>query len=273
MNYIDHEAARLARLHSFEHPRYFYGQLLGVSHFEAEQDYFKGRLSTFHRLVTGYGVACGLDVCPDTDNPGNVFVTSGYAIDRWGREIVVPCRSKPVTIEPWVQPPSTDQPGANTAAHTDEHHENNRMVHLVLCYRECKTGAEPSMSGDCGSSQSTYGTIREGYELIVCPGRAKKMHPDPEFQESFCNGPINHAEIACWVTRQCQPCLDPHADPCIVLANIHRPDKDKPVDKIDITVRPIVYTPHLLFELLLALGLDSKRGGRNYGGQPYDQKS
>jgi hypothetical protein len=265
MNCTDYSALRLAQLHSFEHPRYFYGQLLGVRHFEAEQEYFKGRLSTAHRMVTGYGVACGLDVQPDSTDPTKVVVGSGYAIDPWGREIVVPCPSKPIAIEPWTQPP-TDSGDAKSGMPTDCESDRDRTLQLVLCYKECKTGPEPSMAGDCGSDQCTQGTIRESYELSLRPGCAEKIDLTPEIHDPFRNKPFNYAELVYWVTRVCQPCLDATADPCIVLANIVRPDPEKPVDNIDITVRPIVYTLDVLFELVLALGSDptGKRGGRTY---------
>jgi hypothetical protein len=262
------ESLRIAQLHSFEHPRYFYGQLLGVRHFEAEQEYFKGKLAALNRMVIGSGVACGLDVRPDDTDATKVVVTPGYAIDLWGREIVVPCRSAPVSIEPWVPPPSEQNRPAQQEGR-DCCDQEERTVQLVLCYRECKTGAEPSLASDCDASHCTHGTVREGYELSLRPGCADKIDTNPELHDPFRNKPFNYAELVYWITRTCQPCLDPHADPCIVLANIVRPDPGKPVDTIDITVRPIVYTLDLLLELVLALGSDpqARRGGRSYSTQ------
>jgi len=49
-------------LKPFVHNRYFYGQLLDVQHFDLEQSYFKHKIWLGHRMVSGYGVICGLDV-------------------------------------------------------------------------------------------------------------------------------------------------------------------------------------------------------------------
>lgn len=43
---------------------YFYGQLLGVQDFQAEQDYFRDKLKLHNRCLHGYGVVCGLLVEP-----------------------------------------------------------------------------------------------------------------------------------------------------------------------------------------------------------------
>jgi hypothetical protein len=49
---------------------------------------------------------------------------------------------------------------------------------------------------------------------------------------------------------------DPCPDCCIPLANIRVPDPGKPYDQnqnVDISVRPIVYTNDLLYEIILAI--------------------
>src|ERR1700681_3205846 len=51
-------AGKLQRLN------YFYGQLLGVQDFQAEQDYFRDKLKLHNRCLHGYGVVCGLRVEP-----------------------------------------------------------------------------------------------------------------------------------------------------------------------------------------------------------------
>jgi len=46
----------------FERLNYFYGQLLGVRDFQAEQAYFREKLKLHNRCLHGYGVVCGLEV-------------------------------------------------------------------------------------------------------------------------------------------------------------------------------------------------------------------
>src|SRR3954465_8165123 len=88
-----------AELRGFSRPGYFHGQLLDVRHFESEQEYFKRKLWMLNRMVSGYGVVCGLDVRVGDDDH-SVGVQAGLALDKCGREIVVPCQSKKIPIEP-----------------------------------------------------------------------------------------------------------------------------------------------------------------------------
>ena len=43
---------------------YFYGQMLGVQDFRSEQNYFREKLKLHNRCLHGYGIVCGLQVCP-----------------------------------------------------------------------------------------------------------------------------------------------------------------------------------------------------------------
>src|SRR5437763_9808900 len=54
--------------------RYFYGQMLGASDLQTEQDYFRKKLKLLNRCLHGYGTVCGLKVVacksePDCDPP------------------------------------------------------------------------------------------------------------------------------------------------------------------------------------------------------------
>ena len=70
---------------------YFTGKLLVERDFEAEQSYHQDKHTRHARLLHGYGTVCGLRVLPlDPPEPHHVRVTSGVALDPWGREIVVP---------------------------------------------------------------------------------------------------------------------------------------------------------------------------------------
>jgi hypothetical protein len=65
-----------------------------------------------------------------------------------------------------------------------------------------------------------------------------------------------------------RPCPGTTNDCCIHLANIHipAPDQESAAATVDITVRPIVYTNDILYELLLASmgqGQAQPRGGKS----------
>src|SRR5687768_12481195 len=80
--------------------RFFHGKMMDVHHFELETAYGIGMRRLLNRLVTGSGVVCGLDVVDAGGDQCSVEVTAGVAIDRWGREIVVPARTAPIPVPP-----------------------------------------------------------------------------------------------------------------------------------------------------------------------------
>lgn len=52
-------------LPDFKRLNYFYGQMLGVGDFRAEQSYFREKLKLHNRCLHGYGTLCGLLVVPN----------------------------------------------------------------------------------------------------------------------------------------------------------------------------------------------------------------
>jgi len=79
---------------SLKRPRFFSGQLLDAAALTAEQDYHREKLRRHNRALLGYGVVSGLAVRvePATDSTGSrIVVEPGYAIDRRGEEISLPC--------------------------------------------------------------------------------------------------------------------------------------------------------------------------------------
>ncbi|MGH9674012.1 MAG: hypothetical protein ACRD44_12595 [Bryobacteraceae bacterium] len=265
MNCTDAGSAVLAQLHALEHPRYFYGQLLGVRHFESEHEYFKAKLWMLNRLVHGYGVVCGLDVKEAPNEPGSVSVMPGLALDKWGREIVVVAPSAPVKVEPY-QPPQRQEPRPPDRDDGDDCGPEG-WAHLVICYSECATDPEPVMAGGCdGPARCSHGTVREGYCLELRPEKADRLEFRPEMGDPFRGRPFDYGELVRWVTEICQPCADTEMDPCIPLANIRRPAPGQSITEIDIEVRPVVYSLDLLFAMMLAHHTQppTQKGGRPY---------
>lgn len=241
----DHHAGGAA-IASFSRPRYFYGQLLDVHHFESEQEYFKRKLWLLNRMVSGYGVVCGLDVQVGDDGK-SVVVAPGLALDKCGREIVVPCRSKKIAIDP--APPKDPE---KKDQYKEEGCCDDDWVHLVICYHECRTDPEPVLTGGCDDSERcASGAVRETYELRLEPGRAPEIPVDCTIPNLIKGNCVNYRALAEWVSQPCEE----HRDPCITLANIRRPAAEGSVTPgdIDISVRPIVYNLDLLWQLILSL--------------------
>src|SRR5262245_58745746 len=124
---MDHSTEALDRcgdeLRSFVRNRYFYGKLLDVQHFEAEQSYFNQKRWLLNRVVSGYGVVCGLNV-ELTGDRKQVLVEPGIALDQAGHELIVPVRSKPLPIPELPPAPATEQSEASEKSsreHSDDH--------------------------------------------------------------------------------------------------------------------------------------------------------
>lgn len=235
-------------IQTFVRNRYFYGKLMDVFHFDLEQHYFNEKRWLLNRLVTGHGVICGLNVILKEDGR-NLYVCCGVALDKAGREIVVPKDSASVAIPdappPPPRPPTTDEEKNEC--------DEQGYAHLCICYHECAGDPEPVHTGDCDiPDPCPPGSIKERYKLCLLPRRAPKIHAVSKIEDLISGGRLNYEALANHITGNC-PELPAHT--CIPLANVKLPAAGQKADEdaIDITVRPIVFTNPLLYELLLAL--------------------
>ncbi len=244
--------------------RYFYGKLLDVHHFELETNYLNAKRWLLNRLVSGYGVICGLDVqlCNDKKS---IIVQPGVAIDKWGREIIVSEPSKPERLP--------DVPGHTSNAEAEQQEPQEQIqekacndgnwVHVDLCFHECESDPVPVLAGDCKAIEvCAPGAIQERYKIVIKEGKVPKVNMECAIPDLISGDHINYPALAIHVTR---PCGELPEDSCISLANVQLKEPYNQ-DDIDITVRPIVYTNDLLFELLCELTAGEKSHPR--GGKP-----
>jgi hypothetical protein len=239
--------------------RYFYGKSMGVHQMEMEQEYSNAKRWLLNRLVTGPGVVCGLRV-ELTDDLKGVTVKPGLAIDRCGREIIVPNRSQRVEL-PDLPPYSEEQSevgfqgraGSQYYGPRDKryYHCREPYAHVLLCYHECDTDPVPAMAGDCDTvSRCVSDSIREQYRVEVREGFAP-VRPHTFPTNIVDDGLINYDSLVDYVMDGCRGFPD---DCCIPLANIELRDVDKAWQpKEDNGIRPIVYTNRLLFQLINSL--------------------
>jgi hypothetical protein len=238
----DNSPADLSRM-TFVRNRYFYGQLLDVHHFESEQNYFRQKIWMGNRLVSGYGVICGLDVqlCDDRKS---VRVLPGIALDKAGREIVVPAPSACVPLR--AAAPQYDH------AHQPEscECERGRYGTVYVCFHECESDPAPVLAGDCDADRCVSSAIRERYKVVLKEGRCRAPDPHCALADIISGDRLSYDALATWVTRACLPLPD---DVCIPLANVRLPEEGATANPSDIhiNVRPIVYTNDLLYELIL----------------------
>lgn len=83
------DANKLVRL---KRPNFYDGKLLTANDLRAEQEYQREKQWLHNRMLHGYGVVVGLEVGvqENADGSTQVIVSPGYALDGWGREIIVP---------------------------------------------------------------------------------------------------------------------------------------------------------------------------------------
>jgi len=248
MAYYDDNGHVLGDLRSPVRNNYFYGKLLDARHFTLEQTYFNHKRWLLNRLVTGYGVVCGLDLGL-TDERDHVVVLPGLALDKWGREIIVPYPSAPIRLE--------RLPGAEQG--------DEEWVHLCLAYYECESDPAPVLVNECSETgPCAADTIRERYKIFMRPGRAPEPPHECTLEDLVGSRGLRFEALVRWVTQGCD---DPPLDTCIPLADIFVAEEEGRCNIEDIHTehRPLVYSNDLLYELILALAeevLQSRRGGK-----------
>lgn len=129
-----------------ERNRYFYGKLLTVRDFEAEQNYAGAKRRLINRVVHGAGVVCGLGVTRSDDT--TLLIGSGMALDYLGREIVV---EEPLVRRLEMIPGHEKLLGCEDA-------------YLCLSYDETDTEPVNAVGSDTGST-SQFNMTKEGYKL------------------------------------------------------------------------------------------------------------
>lgn len=138
----------------FERNKYFYGKLLSVDDFELEQKYMNDKRRMLNRFIFGSGVVAGLYVVQADEQ--TMSVEAGFALDSWGREIVVdvPVIKKLSLIEGFGE--------CNIGDAKD--------VYLCLEYDENETDRVHNIAGNetgQGQGGGSFRKIREGYRLFL----------------------------------------------------------------------------------------------------------
>lgn len=161
----------------FERNRYYAGKMLTSADFLAEQEYMNNKRRFLNNLMFGSGIVCGFGVYSLDDL--SLFIESGFAIDRLGREIIVESSivKKLSAIEGFEQIESTQ---------------------LTLCvgYKEENVHPVYSVNRQNSETDYEYNRIKEDYELffVATDTISKNTKIDTEFltfgelynDEDFC---------------------------------------------------------------------------------------
>ncbi len=213
--------------------RYFTGKFMTERDFKDEQWYFLNRGWLHQRALHGWGVVCGLEVIPHTQEAcaqlGWVIIKPGMAIDCYGRTIVLR-EATPVNVadlkpgnppDPLGPPPPSDKPFL-----------------LGIRYGELAVEPVPLLYDENGCGDRTaYNRIQETAALCW-------MDYDPEADCWQVPQPYTQCH-PCHETRQClKPCC-----PCgatVPLALITPPPNNpssRPITEGQLTFDGVRYVP------------------------------
>lgn len=231
----------------FERLKYYFGKMLTVRDFQAEQNYMNEKRWLLNRMGTGWGVLCGLKVRPCAAGSSQVVIAPGFALDAYGHEILV-CQDQVVDLK-------------DVVGHEEKLASPPEMpyYYIYLKYFECDVEPSPIPVEDCGvfETDCVYNRTREGFKIYASRKPPQWSTPlDPEVRD-------------CWNCRfDCYRFLeDPGSviiDRCaaheacveIPLARVCYMDggtiTKKDIDNCD-QYRKLAYSNEILYELLHCL--------------------
>ena len=212
----------------FDRNNYFYGKLMTVRDFFAEQTYFNEKRWLLNRMVTGWGVVCGLDVCVRGEC---IAISPGLAIDCCGRELLV-------CDEYLERVPESDSKGGYGRSET---------YLICLEFEECFLEPIKPKRVCTEQEQEEFNRVRDGFCVRLVRPDLVDLDCDPE---TLC--PLTHMreteksiaidDYLCEALRKDCPSCEGHC--CVVLGEVTVSfDVDK--DCREITVQPCVHRKHV----------------------------
>ncbi len=212
-----------------ERPRYYPRQIITPGEMTLEQTYFRDRMRRHNRLLHGWGVVCGAEVCaPARKNgaapdPWTITVKPGYVLGPYGDEIVIDCARtwdvrtggpSGVTGEPPLDGPD---PWCSVIVQ-----EQEGPVYIAVKYKEILTRPVRVAPVGCGcdENQCVYSRWRDGYELgaLAEPPESHMPPPGSGDGQQYTETPAAGSSTTC---PQCAPCP---SDPWVVLARVEFAD-------------------------------------------------
>lgn len=148
----------------FNRNRYYKGKMLTSVDFESEQRYMNDKRRFLNAMVTGSGIACGLNVVSLDDQ--SLLIESGMAIDNLGREIVVENSTvKKLSVIDGFEELRTNQ------------------VCLCIRYKEVESQPVYAINRQDNDKEYENNRIEEGYELFLkdVEGMDEDYEPETEF--------------------------------------------------------------------------------------------
>lgn len=218
----------ICKIPYFERNNFFYGKLMTVRDFFAEQCYFNEKRWLINKATIGWGVVCGLEIKEINGETGKVKVSPGMALDCCGREILV-CEEQIVDLVPEEDECEKDEKKQRLA--------DTKRYLICIEYRECKTEPLPLPPISCDQKeQCEFNRIRDSFRIRVIP------YHEPCGPEPFCPQDKEkklHDYLCQRLLKDCPGCPGCPESNCVILAEVtvtcrsisnqeSYPDQDKP---------------------------------------------
>ncbi|RZL11915.1 MAG: hypothetical protein EOP40_00860 [Rubrivivax sp.] len=255
---------------------YHFGMLLGVDDFQAEQGFHLGRSRRHQRLLHGSGVVAGYPVSFDAALT-ELRVGPGLAVDALGRDLALD-QTQCVNLVKWWLQHQKEEAFADLPSLTDATFD----LDIVVCYSTCLSSPVPAVAEPCAGQASdiAYSRVCETVTLQLvravpveaesapapAPGSPPvsaaegNSDPAPVPQPPIdLPWPMGRAALAEALAAQSIAPPDPidSADLCLPLARLRGLHLQQAadgwtatVDRIDLTVRPLLLATSVLQNLL-----------------------
>lgn len=207
-----------------ERPRYFPRQLITPSEMTLEQNYFRDKMRRHNRLLHGWGVVCGAQVClaPNSDKsdaePWKVVVHPGYILGPYGDEIVID-RERVVDLrteglisicgEPAGE---VTDPWCSDVFIRRQEEDGDITLYVAVKYKEVLTRpvrAQPASCG-CSDTQCEFSRFCDGYEIGFLNERPESHEEAPPVSpEELIKGALKFSD-----------CPECPSDPWVALARV-----------------------------------------------------
>lgn len=219
MNHMNRTTLKVHEIGVFELPHYYPRQLITPVEMTLEQTYFRDKHLRHNRMLHGWGVVCGAEVCAVRNAEGNgwepwkVRVQAGYALGPMGHEIAISKERvldlrvasaiggadslSGEMVDPWCRP---------------VYQENlPEWVYVAVRYREVMTRQVRVQPAGCGCDDSSceYSRICDGYEFGILPTCPTSHQNPPQF-----------ADVVSLLASQPESCLGYPDENWVVLAAV-----------------------------------------------------
>src|SRR5262245_31758787 len=217
-----------------ERPRYYPRQLITSDDLTLEQEYFRNKQRAHNRMLHGWGVVCGANVCPSPDpnggyKPWEVVIGPGYILGPYGDEIVIDrpyvkdlrmsgpaSNADGESIDPWCSQVYTPPPTGD--------------CYVAVRFMECQARpvrVQPSGCG-CEDNPCEYSRVPDEFEFGI-------LYHCLEGQCSELMVPYNVPDLVKYLRGMASaegPCAKCPTEPWVVLAKVSF-GADGEIDDID----------------------------------------